>query len=319
MSGPPCDLRVGIAPLADFTLLAFAGFIDTLRLAADDGDRSRPLRCRWEVVGEGASIRASCGVAVQPTAGYGDPARFDYVAVVGGTLHGGARETPRLLDWLRAADAARVPLIGLCTGSFTLARAGLMMGRRACLSWFHHDDYRAEFPDLAATSDRLLLDDGDRITSAGGVSAVRVASRLVERHLGADASAKGLRIMMEEVGEGDAQPPPRVFAPAFAPATDPRVRRALLLMERRLGEPLAMAAVAVAAGTTPRSLTRLFRRELGCAPAAALMRLRLERARVLAADTPMTLAAIAADCGFADAAHLARRARQAFGSPLRQL
>ena len=60
-------LRVAFVLAPRFTLTAFAGFVDALRLAADEGDRSRPRLIRWEVLGS-EPVRASCGAAVQPTA-----------------------------------------------------------------------------------------------------------------------------------------------------------------------------------------------------------------------------------------------------------
>jgi len=70
-------LRVGFLLTPRFTLTAFAGFIDALRLAADEGDRSRPQRCRWDVLGtEGTPILSSCGTGVLPTAPYGSPEAY---------------------------------------------------------------------------------------------------------------------------------------------------------------------------------------------------------------------------------------------------
>lgn len=303
-------LHVGIVPLTDFTLTAFAGFVDALRLAADAGDRSRPVRCRWTVMSEGrVAVRASSGVVVAPAHDFVDPAGFDYLAVVGGTLHGGPRETPALVAYLARAAAAGVTLVGLCTGSLTLARAGLMEGRRACVSWFHHGDYAAEFPGHALVSDRLFLDEGDRVTCAGGVSVVHVAAHLIERHLGPGAADEALRILIEEGATDGVQPPP-LPAPAGA---DPRVRRALIAMERRLAGSAPMAEVAREAGTTARHLARLFAREMGAAPAATLSEMRLARARAMVEAGGATLAEIAAACGFADGSHLARRFRARFG------
>ncbi len=308
-------LTVAIAPLPGFTLLAFSGFLDTLRLAADEADRSRPIRCAWTVVSEGRrAVQASCGVVVQPSHDLVDPSGFDYVVVVGGLLKDEGRETAAMLAWLRRAAGADVPVVGLCTGSFALARAGLLTGRRACVSWLHHDDFGAEFPHTAVCSDRLFIEDGDRITCAGGVSVVHLASGLVERHLGPGSAAKGLRIMIEEGARlGDAPQPPPLEPRFSARAGDRRVRRALLVMERRLAEPLRMEEVALAAGTTPRHLSRLFTSELGRSPAAVLADLRLAQALHLVDDTRTGLAQVAASCGYTDASHLSRRFRTAFG------
>ena len=51
-------LRFGFVLAPKFTLVAFAAFVDTLRLAADDGDRSRPIECSWTVVSHDMQLNA---------------------------------------------------------------------------------------------------------------------------------------------------------------------------------------------------------------------------------------------------------------------
>ena len=309
------ELTIGIVPTPAFTLLALAGFVDALRLAADEGDRSRPLRCAWTLLSENrAPVRASNGVTVQTGEGFGDPARFDYLVVVGGLLDSVAQAGAgaALIAFLHAAAAANVRLIGLCTGSFTLAEAGLLEGRRACVSWFHHDEFAARFPRVPVVSDRLFIEERGRITCAGGSSVIHLASHLIERHLGPGSAAKGLRIMIEDtqrLGEAP-QPAPRLLENAV----DPRVRRALLHIERRLAERIDVTELADVVGISARQLTRLFHRDLGLTPAGALVNMRLGRAGALLPERAMTLARIAAECGFSDAAHLCRRWKAATGA-----
>lgn len=305
---------MAILPLPNFTMLALAGFIDTLRLAADEGDRSRQVLCHWSVLSEDRRlVQASNGIVVQPNDGLTDPQTFDYLVVVGGTLHGSEQDTETLRSYLRNAAAAGIPLIGLCNGVFTLARAGLMRGRRACVSWFHHLDYAAEFPDHALVSDRMFLADGNRITCPGGVSSVHLASWLVERHLGPGSAAKGLRIMLEEAARPAEAPQPTPALHGFAQARDPRVRRSLLAIERLLDQRLRLRELASLVGSTPRNLTRLFLSELGMTPKAAQEEIRIERARRLLGDTQWPLSRISAECGFTDASHLIRRFRTTQG------
>lgn len=89
---PPPDpprprLRVGFVLARRFTLSAFANFVDVLRLSAAEGDRSRPIHCSWKVLSATmAPVRSSCGIPVGPDEPLGDPARFDYVVVVGGLI-----------------------------------------------------------------------------------------------------------------------------------------------------------------------------------------------------------------------------------------
>lgn len=306
-------LRVGFLLMPDFTLLALAGFVDTLRLAADESDRSRPLRCSWTLMSvDGRAVRASSGVIVEPDAAPLSPERFDYVVVVGGTLHRGPVVDDAREGWLQHVATAGVPLIGICTGGFVLARAGLMRGRRCCISWFHREELAAEFPDLTIVADELYVFDGDRITCAGGTSVVHLASQLVERHVGAGRSRKGLRVMLEERARParSPQPPPQIAG--LDGVGDPRVRRAMLLIERGLARPTPLAQVAVSVGTTMRQLGRLFAAETGMSPSEFRETLRLDRARAAVKSTREPITSIAAELGFADAAHLSRRYRKRF-------
>lgn len=115
-------LRIGFLLAPRFTLSAFANFMDVLRLAADDGDGSRQLRCRWSVLSaDMAPVQSSCGVRIEPDERLGDPSRFDYIVVVGGLIDNGAGLSAEQNAFLHRAVAAKVSLAGLCTGMFTLA------------------------------------------------------------------------------------------------------------------------------------------------------------------------------------------------------
>ena len=133
---------------------------------------------------QASPVRASCGFALGRTSPFTDPARFDYIVIVGGLL----QPTPQIDrdtgDYLKSAAKAGVPLIGLCTGSFILARLGLLDGKRCCVSWYHYQDFLAEFPGLEPEADQLFLVDGGRITCAGGGGTADLASFLIERHIG---------------------------------------------------------------------------------------------------------------------------------------
>ena len=75
-------LRIGFLLAPRFTLSAFATFVDVLRLAADDGDGSRPIRCSWKVIStDMAPVQASCCARIEPDERLGDPARFDVDAL----------------------------------------------------------------------------------------------------------------------------------------------------------------------------------------------------------------------------------------------
>src|SRR6476469_5459425 len=80
----------------DFTLSALSLFVDTLRLAGDESDRSRRIVFDWDIIGErGLPIRSSCGFELLPTKDPDDPSAYDNVIVVGGLLGRGVPNATR--------------------------------------------------------------------------------------------------------------------------------------------------------------------------------------------------------------------------------
>src|ERR1700687_2426069 len=209
--GARTPLRVGVILADHFTLSAFAVFIDHLRLAADEGDRSRPMHVQWWIMASRReAVLASCGVMIEPTSEFLAPEALDYLVVIGGILHAGPQIDQPTTRYLREVAAARVPLIGVCTGSFILCRAGLMKGRRSCVSWYHYQDFLQAVPDPDAVADRLFLADGPRITCAGGAGAAALVTHLIERHLGRAVAQKASQVLLFDKPRSgrDAQPHP---------------------------------------------------------------------------------------------------------------
>lgn len=306
-------LSVGFVLLRSFTLTPFSTFVDALRLAGDEGDMSRPIRCRWSILAPTLNpIRSSCGVEVAPWETFSEPERFDYIVVVGGLLHRGPQCDEITLGFLREAAAKGVSLVGLCTATFALLRAGVMSGRRCCVSWFHVDDFRRAFPDVKPVADRVFVVDQGRITCAGGAGALDVAAWIIERHLGRVIAQKCLHILVVDRARTlrAAQPHPL----AAEVTADQRVRRAILLIEQNLAKALPVQALAKAVGLSERQLERLFARDVGVRPSSYARQVRLRYASFLLETTHQPIAEIALDCGFADAAHLTRAFHVVYGT-----
>ncbi len=305
-------LNVGFILARRFTLCAFANFVDVLRLAADEGDRSRPILCSWRVLSATMEpIASSSGIVVQPEERLGDPARFDYLVVVGGLVDEVEHLHPDTVAFLRAAAAAGVPLVGVCTGTFILHRAGLMRGYRACVSWFHHEDFLERFDGLEPVSDQIFVVDRDRLTCSGGVSAAHLAAYIVERHLGRARAAKSLHIMIIDDAMAAEEPQPGM--PLALVTDDALVRKALLVMQQSIDAPLSIGRVVERLGVSRRRLERHFREALGMTPLEADRLIRLEQAKRLLRTTRRSATQIAADTGFCDLPHLIRVFRAAEG------
>jgi transcriptional regulator GlxA family with amidase domain len=307
------ELNVGILLWPRFPLLSLGGLCDALRHAADRSDQSRPLRCLWTTIGlPNTVVESSCGLVVPVQSAFADVEQFDYVVVIGGLLPYLEKVDKRYWDYLYTAARAGVPLVGICTGSFVIAHAGLMEDRVACVQSFHFDDYRNMFPRLRVVTHADYLIDGNRLTCAGGISVIELAARLINLHCGPDRASKVIHQMTVSRQAG-ASFIERRRALGYLSVDDATVRHAALLMEENLEAPLNIAVIAKMVGTSVRQLERAFMAEMKVSPNEFYRRMRLRYARWMLLNTARKVTDVAYECGFADSAHFARRHRETFG------
>ena len=305
-------LKVGFILAPKFTLIAFAGFIDALRLAADEGDRSQKNFCDWEILGvDNLPIISSCGVSVMPTVLMDDPSIFDYLVIVGGLLHGVQSPLEKHLKFLRSAASANVNLVGLCTGSFLLAKAGLLNGYLSCISWFHRDEFIADYPKCRFTSNQMFVIDRDRMTCAGGTSVVHLAAYIIEKHISRSMAVKALRVMLEN------QPLPSTTLQPEKVLTkssrDPMVHKAMLVIEQFLQYQGPVTDSLNSLGIGRRQLERKFSKDIGISPAQYRLLLRLQRAVTLLRSSNISITDVALESGFKDSSQFSRFIKIKYG------
>lgn len=307
-------IRVGFILARHFTLSAFSLFVDTLRLASDVEDRSGRVLCDWEVISSSPHmVKASCGVEVAPTSRLGNAERFDYIAVVGGLLNVEEPLDREAIAFIKDAAQKRVTIVGVCTGSFILAAAGLLRNRLACVSWLHHNAFRIRFPSHRLTSQRLFAEDTRVITCAGGSAVADLAALLVKRHVGDEAEKNALEILQVERWRDGEEGQSR--APMSLPShNDPRIKASLLYMEQNLDIKLRVEHIARHVGISRRQLERLFHEKAGVSPGNVLDRLRMTKAMFLVERTSRPLIEIALDVGFENSSHFGRKFKKSFGT-----
>jgi transcriptional regulator GlxA family with amidase domain len=157
----------------------------------------------------------------------------------------------------------------------------------------------------------LFVADGPRITCAGGAGSAALATQLIEQHLGRAQAQKATQVLLfDRPRQGsDAQPHP----PLSEGISEPRVRRALLLMEQNLTRPISIVAISDELGVSTRQLERLCRDNVGMGPASLYRQLRMRYASWLIQNTDRSMTDIAIETGFADCAHFSRQFKDAYG------
>ncbi len=310
-SGPDDETQTHVFLLLEgFTLIAFAGAVETLRLA--NHVAGRPLY-RWEVVSFDGGPVISSAQTSQAVAGPARPlVRRETLVVIGGAHETAIAPPSRaLLDYLRRAHAHGVHMIALCTATRTLALAGILRGQTCAVHWEYAEPFAEAFPDLAVTKTAFAL--GPVPSAAGGTAVTDLYLNLLSaRHGSAFASRVADALLLPTVrspSERQTALPPAQFG-----FRSPQLSQILNLMQNALEEPKPMSAMARDAGISVRQIERLFRAHLGSSPNQHYMTLRLDRAKRLLAMTELSIGEVAMATGFGSASHFAKKYRAAFGT-----
>lgn len=227
--------------------------------------------------------------------------------VIGG---GGREDTePQVLDAVRAAAEAGARMAAICTGTFVLAQAGVLDGRRATTHWGLTGELARRHPGVRVVPDVLYVADGPVLTSAGAAACIELCLHLIRTDLGAAAAATAGRLAVVAAPRpGDQAQVVDTPLPATEDTSLAATREWAL---RRLDEPLTLTDLAAHARVSVRTLTRRFHAETGQSPLRWLLHRRVDRARQLleTSTLPMDLVARHSGLGSADSLrqHLLRR------------
>jgi transcriptional regulator GlxA family with amidase domain len=225
---------------------------------------------------------AGYGFSINTSAGLGGLRRAQTV-IVPGYDNVDSTVSAAVLDALRAAHARGARVVSICTGAFALAAAGLLEGRPATTHWRWTDELQRRHPEVEVLPNRLFVDDGDILTSAGVTAGIDLCLHLIRRDHGAAAAntrARALVAPPQRQG-GQAQ-----FVERLRPAaTGDELGPLRDWMVENLALPLDLDTLARRAHMSRRTLTRRFRQETGVPPMSWLADARLDRARELLETT----------------------------------
>lgn len=259
----------------------------------------------------GGPVHTSIGARLAVDCAIGEVDAADTLIVSGWDDVAGSPMPPGLVAAVQELAPRVRRLVSICTGSFVLAAAGLLDGRRATTHWQHAELLARAHPRVTVEADALYVQDGDVYTSAGVSAGIDLALALVERDHGprvARAVARHLVVFMQRPG-GQSQ----FSTPLAMPVARAGALRAVVdLVAAEPALPHTTAALAAHAGVTPRHLGRLFVDELGITPARYVRRVRLDHAASLL-EAGGSVAATAAACGFGSAETLRRAFLTRFG------
>lgn len=305
-AAPPRDFYFMMLP--KMTMLAFSAAVEPLRIA---NQLTGKCLYRWYLLSEdGQPVRCSNAVSIVVDGGLTETKPGDTVFVCSG-VDGYLAASQRTISWLRDQARHGRTIGGVCTGAFTLARAGLLKDRRFTLHWENQPAFEEIFPELPITN-QIFCRDGQIITCGGGNAGIDLFVSLIEEHHGTGLATKVAEMCLHGLPRGEKNKQ-RLSIAAELGVRHPKLSAILNDMRAGFAEELDVEELAEKHGLSRRQMERLFHDRLKTSPAAKLRDIRVDQAHSLISETDMSMMEIAVACGFQSQAALRKAYRQRFG------
>ena len=302
--------KIGFLLIDGFAMMSFSSTTEPLRAANLLAER-KVYDIRHIPV-SGASAVSSSGAVIAANAHVGEQVDFDLVLVfAGGNPFSFTGE--RVFQWLRHLSARGVQLGGVSGGPVILARAGVMKNRRMTVHWEHARALAMMLPDLIVERSLYVMD-RDRLTCAGGIAPLDMMHALISNNHGTDFARQVSDWFMHTWIRPSGGEQRAGLVERYG-ITHLPVILTIEAMINHIADTLSLDQLAGFAQVSPRQLNRLFKSKLNQTTMDFYRNLRLEKARNLLSQTPLSSTEIALATGFSSSAHFSSAFRAKFNQP----
>jgi len=291
--------------LPQLVLLDLAGPAEAFRLAG----KNVPGSYRLHFIAPARSIQAAIGLqlaSLEPL-----PARLPQDSIVvltgvsGKTVDLDEPVTQRVIAWLQTGVTSSGMLLCVCAGSVIAGKAGLLSGRECTTHHSHIEELREVAPDAQVVDNRIFVEDGSVLSSAGVTAGLDLALHVVGNQLGPRVAADVARDLVVYLRRSGSDP-------ALSPWVQhrnhlhPAVHRVQDAVTRRPAASWTSSELSAVACTSPRNLARLFADHAHCSPLDYVQLIRFAFAKELVTQSKLDLERIAVRAGFRSAQQLRR-------------
>jgi transcriptional regulator GlxA family with amidase domain len=291
--------------LPKVVLLDLAGPAEAFRIA----ERRAPGSYRLRYVAPTETVRSAIGLQLGELEPLPDTLEPDTIVVLTGvsgkTVDLEEASTARLLAWLERGVTRSALLVCVCAGSVIAGKAGLLSGRECTTHHSHLDELRNVAPRAQVHDNRIFVEDGPVMTSAGVTAGLDLALHVIARQLGPRVAAdvaRDLVVYMRRSGADPALSPWVLHRNHLHPA----VHRVQDAVNRRPTAEWTSRELSAVACTSARNLARLFSEHANCSPLDYVQLIRFAVAKELVAQSRLDIERVAAKAGFRSAQHLRR-------------
>ena len=300
--------KIGILIIDGYPIIPFSCVVDSLRAA------NRLSQCalfEWEYYAADSNpVAASCGIVI-PTRLLSEASDLETLFIVAPNTAQNFDDAGTLKK-LKALDRQKVNLGSASSGSFLLARAGLLDDCRCTIHWENIPVFKELYPQLDVAF--TLYEIGERrFTCSGGTAALDMMLKLIEnqygRQLAQDISQQFQHDRIRT--EIDSQ---QMADRMDLAMSAPKLIDVINLMESNIEVTLSLPSIAEQCNLSLRQIERLFHKYRSVTPSQYYLSLRLMHAKQLLLNTNRSVIDVSIATGFETQSYFTACYRKFYGS-----
>ncbi len=301
--------RIVILIFDGFQLLDVAGPVAALEAA----EQCRPGSYRVELrARNGDCVESSSGVVMRAER-LGRTSGVHTLIVAGGDGTRQASRCKQTLGFIQRCHQRGVRIASVCSGTYLLAAAGLLEGKRATTHWCVTSDFQRRFPNVRLDVDKIYVRDGNLWSSAGVSAGIDLTLAMITADVGESIArqvAQQLVVYYQRPG-GQSQ-----FSALLELTEGAGPFEGLLdFIRSHLTAVLNVEQLARKVGMSPRNFSRRFTEQVGMSPGQVVQRVRTESARAALESGASSVVQVATECGFGDPERMRRSFLRLYGLP----
>jgi len=304
---------IGVLIFPDFQLLDAAGPISVFEIACRYARSAVPIRL---MAAEPGPVRSTSGAEMLARK-FGSPGALTTLLIAGGEGIEAAARNKCVSNFVRAVAKRGTRVASVCSGTFVLAEAGLLDGKRATTHWQRTRQFLSMYPKVKLEPDQIFVRDGQVWSSAGITAGIDLALAMVAEDFGEAVVERTARQLVLYHRRSGGQSQFSSLLELKAPTG--RFGPLLIWARENLDAKLTVEDLAERAGMSSRHFTRAFIAETGSTPSKAIERLRIEVARARVQSSSEAIERVAEVTGFRDPERMRRAFIRAFGQPPQSL
>src|SRR5438128_3825816 len=298
---PPKARRIVIAVYEGVSLLDLAGPLEAFRVASGfAGSRESRVTYECSVVSiRGGPLKTADGVELV-TESVRSLGRYpiDTLIVPGAFAVDDVTRDRALVRWVRDRSPSCRRVCSVCIGSFLLAAAGVLDGRRAATHWLHAPLLAERHPRVTVERDAIFIRDGAVWSSAGSTTGIDLALALIEQDAGRALAMNVARILVVYLKRSGGQSQYSALLAAQAESESESFGKLEQWIAENLKRDVTVEKLAERVHMSPRNFARVYAQKRGRTPAKAVEAIRLDAARRRLEETEDRIGSIAEQCGF---------------------